>query len=798
MKLLPALLLCLFLYALPVAAQQSLPVHLSLKLPRTDSSLNLTLQVFSLPDSTLKLSRVVKNKNTEFNLESSGKYLMRLSSVNHEKTERVINMTGKPVYLNIELRRSATTLENVVVVSKKPLMKQEDDKTIVDATVLANSSTNAMEVMEKTPGVIIDQDGNIYLNSMTPATVYINGREMKLSSADVASLLKSLPAGSVSKIEILRNPSAKYDAASSGGIVNIVLKKGVKLGSNGTVNAGYFQGVYATETAGFNLNNNSGKLNSYLNYQFTNRNNFEELNSDRYISSDSSLLKQRAYTRYPSLSNYVGGGLDYAFTEKFNIAYDLRFNQSANKSDAGNNNDVIKLPSQQNLSNSLSDVNNNTHSLFIGNELSSKYKIDSAGSEWETELNYSYYSTRNKQDYLNRFILPVKQPVSGDGEIQNRKNIFVFKTDLTLKWPDKLTLETGFKVTYSTSRNSTNYFTDTGTTGRHPDLFQTNTFRYKEVISAAYLQVSRKQWGFTLKPGLRLETTDISGRQLFPKDTSLFIKRTDLFPYVYLSHKLFKIFGVQLIGNAIYRRSIRRPYYELLNPYPKYIDPYLFDVGNPRLSPQFTTNYELNATFDNFPVLALGINVTKNIFSNVTYQDNQTKIAYRTFDNLGKSKEYYFRVIGGLPPGGKYFIYAGVQYNYNEFRGIYQNSPLDYTRGSWLFFMYQELKATKTLTLSMQGFMRTKALQNFYELSTFGGLFLSANKSILKKKANIIVSINDVLRTNRVTFKLNQGPVSASGTRFNDTRRIGITLRYNFGLNKQKENKEFGAPEESN
>lgn len=798
MKLLPALLLSLLLYAVPVVAQQSLPVHISLKLPRTDSSLNLTLQVFSLPDSTLKLSRVVKNRNTEFNLESAGKYLMRLSSVNYEKTERVINMTGKPVYMTIELRSSATTLQNVVVVSRKPLMKQEDDKTIVDATVLANSSTNAMEVMEKTPGVIIDQDGNIYLNSMTPATVYINGREMKLSSADVASLLKSLPAGSVSKIEILRNPSAKYDAASSGGIVNIVLKKGVKLGSNGTVNAGYFQGVYATETAGFNLNNNSGKLNSYLNYQFTNRNNFEELNSDRFISSDSSLLKQRAYTRYPSLSNYVGGGLDYAFTEKFNIAYDVRFNQSANKSDAGNSNDVVKLPSQQNLSNSLSGVNNNTHSFFIGNELSTKYKIDSAGSEWEAELNYSYYNTRNKQDYLNRFFLPVKQPISGDGEIRNRKNIFVFKTDLTLKWPDKLTLEAGFKLTYSTSRNSTNYFTDTGTTGRHPDLFQTNTFRYKEVITAAYLQVARKQWGFTLKPGLRMETTDISGRQVFPKDTSLSIRRTDLFPYVYLSHKLFKIFGVQLIGNAIYRRSIRRPYYELLNPYPKYIDPYLFDVGNPRLSPQFTTNYELNATFDNFPVLALGINVTKNIFSNVTYQDNQTKIAYRTYDNLGKSKEYYFRVIGGLPPGGNYFIYAGVQYNYNEFRGIYQNSPLDYTRGSWLFFMYQELKATKTLTLSMQGFMRTKALQNFYELNTFGGLFLSANKSILKKKANIILSINDVFRTNRITFKLNQGPVSASGTRFNDTRRIGITLRYNFGLNKQKENKEFGAPVEGN
>ena len=97
----------------------------------------------------------------------------------------------------------------------------------------------------------------------------------------------------------------------------------------------------------------------------------------------------------------------------------------------------------------------------------------------------------------------------------------------------------------------------------------------------------------------------------------------------------------------------------------------------------------------------------------------------------------------------------------------------------------------------MQGFMRTKGIQNFYELENFGGLFISANKSILKKKANIILSVNDALRTNHVYFSLNQGNVNAKGSRENDTRRIGITFRYNFGLSKPKENKEFGAPVEN-
>ncbi len=144
------------------------------------------------------------------------------------------------------------------------------------------------------------------------------------------------------------------------------------------------------------------------------------------------------------------------------------------------------------------------------------------------------------------------------------------------------------------------------------------------------------------------------------------------------------------------------------------------------------------------------------------------------------------------------FFYAGAQANYNEYDGVYQNQPLHYNRSSWTFFMYQEFKATKKLTFEMQGFMRTKGLQNFYELDNFGGLFLSVNRSVLKKKANIILSVNDALRTNHVSFTLNQGNVSAQGSRVNDTRRVGLTFRYNFGLSKPKENKEFGAaPAES-
>ncbi len=789
-----ALLLVLVQYT--QAQKKNVTLTVYLQTAKTDSVSNATIQL--LNDSAVTATQVYKKEGNSFTVTQLTKYSVSVSCIGFLAVTKIINVTDKNINTTAYLKRSNANLKGITVVStKKPLIKQEDDKTIVDATVLANSSTNAYEVLEKTPGAIVDQDGNVYLSSMSPATIFINGREMKLSSEDLASLLKSLPAGSVSKIELLRNPSAKYDAASSGGIVNIVLKKGVKLGSSGSVNVGYFQGVYSSKTGGININKSAGKINSYISYQYTNRNNFGEITTSRLIKTDSSRLAQNAYTTYPAVTNYLGAGIDFAFTKKLNIGYDVRLNNTDSKSSTLNNTEIYKNVSNVLLGKSQSDITSGNKSFFITNNVNAKYKIDSAGSEWTMEVDYNYYKNNNTQSYTNRFYLPLKQAVLGDGESNNKKNIFTAQSDLTLKLPKKLTLETGFKVTISNSSNSAAYFYDTAGNGIKVDPYQTNTFKYKETISAAYLQLAKTFYGFTLKPGMRLETTNIAGRQLIPRDTNLSIKRTDLFPYVFLRHNLFKLMGMQLVGNAIYRRSIKRPYYEILNPYPKYVDQYLFDVGNPKLQPQFTTNYEFNIMFNDFPVFAFGTNEIKDIFSNVTYQDDATKIAYRTYDNLGKNKELYFRVVGGIPPGGKYFFYIGAQHSKTNYTGLYQNKPLQFKNSSWYYFMYQEYKVSKTLTIDMEGFFLTKYLQNFYVLDNVGSLYISANKSILNKKANLIFSVNDVFNTNSAVLNLNQGNVSARGTRASDSRRLGITLRYNFGLSKPKENSNFGAPVES-
>lgn len=791
---LSALIASLFFVHCLVAQQHKLTIHIA---DENNKPLDATAVLYRLPDSVSVASKAAQ-AIAIFEVTSYTSYHLILTASGRTTVSKDINIANADVELFLQMTKATTTLSDFTVIAKKPLIREEDDKTIVDPAPLVNTSTNAFEVLEKTPGAIVDQDGNIYLSSTTPATVFINGREMKLSSADLASLLKSLPANSISKIEILRTPSAKYDAASSGGIVNIVLKKGVRLGSSGSVNLAYFQGVYSTATAGFTFNKGADKTRSYISYQYTKKNSFEELISNRFFDVDQSQVSQQSYTTYPVNTHYISGGTDVSLNKSWTLGYDTRWNSNTNESRADNSIDVLRQGTGNILGKTSSIINNETSSYYWTNSISSKYKVDTSGSEWTSSVDYNIFRNNNEQRYNNLQNIPTISAISGDGTGNNSKQIFNLQTDLVWKLPGKYTLELGFKNNTSKSNNVTQYYVDSGKGTRQVDLFQTNTYQYNERISAAYVQVSKTFLGFVLKPGLRMEHTDITGRQLVPGDTSFAIKRTDLFPYVYLKHKLFSIFNQPLMASAIYRKSIRRPYYESLNPYRRFIDQFLYESGNPSLRPQFTTNYEFSVTFNDIPVAAVGVNQTSDIFSNVIYQDDKTKIAFRTFDNLGRNKEIYARLIAGVPPGGKYFFYIGGVYNYNEYRGFFQNQPFDYNIGSITLFTFHEVKLTPTFIFNTQAFFRSRALQNFYELKNFGGMVVSFNKSLLKRKANLILSVNDVFRTNYNRFTFNRNSQYVEGTRINDTRRVGVTLRYNFGIKAKEERKQgFETPQEA-
>ena len=767
---------------------------------------NITIRVINkqshpLPHATVKVipendSIHFQEKVTDssgkvvFNLIHEHRYTISITSVNHAPFRQGIALMNDQTIYTFTLDNSATTLDAIIIKSTKPLMRQEEDKTIVDPENIAASSSSGYEVLEKIPGLFMDQDGNIYLNSTTPASIYINGREQKMSTADIASLLKSLPPNSIASIEILRTPSAKYDASGSGGVVNVVLKKGIKIGLTGSVNAGMQQGKYGTRFAGFNLNNSNGRLSNYLNVQVTHKNTYDEIKTDRIFAPDS-LLSQDAGTVYPGNNYYLGYGINYQLNKKWELSYDGRISLSDAQNQSTNTSSISKISNGEILINNITDVANKNNVFFLSQGISGKLSIDSLGSEWTNDISYNYSPNKTLQDFTTDFTLPLSATASGDGNLKTNLNFFSAASNLIWKFPKKFTIETGIKTTITDFKNNTNYFRQEGTANVKDDT-RTSAFNYHETINAAYLQASKTISGITLKAGTRMENTLMNGHQKIPNDTTFNIKRTDFFPYVFLSRSLMKIMGYELRGYLIYRRTISRPGYSLLNPSQRYVDPYLFETGNPSLKPQFTQNYEVNISVDERPIFALGINDTKDIFTNVVYQaDSSKRVAYRTYDNLGNNKETYFRILGAIPPGGKYFIVGGAQYNHNFYQGLYEQKPLSFKRGSWSLFTYQTFKISGTSQITLNGFVRFNGQQQFYELSPFGSLNLSINKQFLKKKLVITFSGSDLFYTNNNNFTLNQGSISASGFRKSDTRRFGINARYNFGIRKKETGNNF-------
>jgi hypothetical protein len=616
--------------------------------------------------------------------------------------------------------------------------------------------------------------------------VYINGREQRMSAADIATILKSLPPNAIASIEILRTPSARYDASGGGGIVNVVLRKGVRIGLTGSLNAGFNQGRYGNQFIGFNLNNNNGKLSSYLNVQASQRNTFEELTTDRLFAPDTS-LNQTALTKFPTGSYYAGYGFNYGLSEKWELSYDGRISYNSSRNNSANESVIRKISSGAPVTNNIAYINNRQKTYSITQGFNARYKIDSAGSEWTTDLSFTYTPNNTTQLFSTNYLLPAAFTSFGDGRIENGLKFFSGATNYLKKLKGNITFETGVKTTAVRFDNDNRFFK--GSNGsRQPDNLRTGAYNYNENIHAAYVQASKSFGAVVLKAGTRLENTNMRGQQLVPRDTSFSINRTDLFPYVYLSRSIMKIAGYDLKAFLVYRRTIQRPAYENLNPSPRYIDPYLFEAGNPSLRPQFNQNIEANVSVDERPIIAVGFNETKDIFNQVVYQaDSNRSQAYRTFVNLGRNRETYFRALGAIPPGGKYFFVAGVQYNHNHYKGFYENEPLGFRRGSWRFFTYHNLRLTPNTQLSVNGFLFVNGQLQFYELSNFGQLNMNISQQFLKKKLTITLNTQDIFYTNQNEFVLQQGTVNATGVRRADTRRFGLNLRYNFGIRKREE-----------
>lgn len=769
--------LLLLLFSVVAFCQDKIPVTIRLiNASDTADAVNAVVTILDA-NGTQVYAENVDVRDTFFALPDT-KYSLSTSALSFKPAQTDFAVKSAALTVDIRLQPAGNELKSVVIVARRPLIRMEDDKEIVDAEPLAAASSSAYEVLEKTPGVVAI-DGNVYINSSTPAVIQINGREVKLRGEDLTALLKSLPANAIVRVEILRTPSAKYDASSSGGIINIVLRKGVRLGLSGTANVSSFQGVYNTSSAGVSLNQAEGENTSYLGYQFSTRNSFQELATLREVSSQAA-IDQTAFTRFHSNNHNLRGGIDLSISPKLNLAYDGMLSYTQNNNDAENANRILNNGNE--LGRVLSPSGSHSNTVYFSNTFSGKYKPDTLGSTWDNIAEYKLYADNGTQDYRNELLNNSGNYTLGTGDRRYASHQITLQSDYTAVLPKGFKAEIGARLDLTFANTKADYQTDTNGQGFSPNLFQSAHFGFQERIAAGYLQFSKTIWGITIKPGLRLENTFMDGSQTYPQQSDFTIARTDLFPYLYLRRPLWKMFKQELVANVTFRRSIERPGFSMLNPAPRYIDQFLYDVGNPSLRPQLTDKYELNVTFMDFPVFALGYRNNKDLFTEVSYQDAANGVAYRTYDNLGNQKEYFLRLVAGIPPMGRYFFFVSAEYRYRQYDGLYQGAPLQFERGTWVGFTYHQLKISKTLNLSAYGFWMFKGFERFYELQDFGAINASITKNFKGGKFSIVASANDIFYTNRQTFVLDQPGIYATGNRAEDTRRFGLTLRYNFGV----------------
>ncbi|HSU27507.1 MAG TPA: carboxypeptidase regulatory-like domain-containing protein, partial [Chitinophagaceae bacterium] len=408
---------------------QELNVTLKVMNPKRDPVSFASITLINRADSNQTRHKAADSTGLAYFKLAKGQWTIRISSVNYQSFEKTVTVNANQTFFNCTLESGGKTMGEVVVTAQKPLMRQEDDKTIVDPENLAAMSTSGYEVIEKTPGLFVDQDGNIYISSLSPASIQINGQDMKMSAGDMASLLKSLPPAAIARIEIVRTPSAKYDASSSGGIVNVVLKKGFKIGMTGSVNTGLQQGRYGNQFAGFNLNNNDGKRNSYINLNYSRRNTYEKIVTDRIFAPDS-MLSQDAFTKYPSVVYFAGYGLNYSVGKKWVIDFSGNINLNKFDNFTDNRSAIKKISSSQVLADNLNHVNNQGSSLVVGNGVEAKLKIDTIGSEWSTNVFFYFSHNTADQVFTTLYYTPAFPESGGDGNSDNKRKFFSAKSDL--------------------------------------------------------------------------------------------------------------------------------------------------------------------------------------------------------------------------------------------------------------------------------------------------------------------------------------------------------------------------------
>jgi iron complex outermembrane receptor protein len=757
---------------------------------------NATVELLKSKDSSLaKVAITDKNGTAEFDNIRTGTYIAKISFVNYTtQFTSLVTLSADQLSIQlpkISLQPGSADMKEVVVTARKPFIQRLSDRLVVNVeNSIVSAGSSAMDVLERSPGVSVDQNDVIGLRGRQGVIIMIDGKPSPLTGPDLASYLRGLPSNAIERIDLITNPSAKYDASGNSGIIDIRMKKDQRLGTNGTLTAGYGQGVYPKANAGTTLNYRDKKMNLFGNYNYSYRMNLNHLILDRNFYTNGTFnggdLKDN-YTKTPSNFNALRMGADFFPDKKNIIGFVLTHNRGSFNTRTNNNSTVIDASHQSASTFQTGALNNASNENTVAN-VNFKHNFNTTGKELTADIDYGEYrsgalsTTSTKYYKLNGSSLQPDYILNGDQ--QGKLVLRTAKADFANPLPNGAKFETGLKTSYVSSDNDAKFFDASSGTPVN-DVNKTNHFFYHEYNNAAYFNFSKEYKKFNFQFGLRgehthLKTQQVKGNIIF--DSSYF----QLFPSAFFNYKLKED---QILGVSVSRR-IDRPGYSQLNPFLFLIDVTTYSTGSPGLLPQFTWSYELNYTVKsiNFTLAYSHTNNNQNIaiarfkdvFPNIPQADNVT---VQIPINLSTSDYYGFTVAAPVKVSKRWNMINNASVYYNKFNGSLGSTTLNNGKPAFDYRMNNTFTLGKGWVAELNGNVTTGGQYGFMVLDPQYGVAAGVQKSMFGNKGTLRFNITDIFWTNLPKAVITYNNYIEKWHAYRETRVANLSFTYRFGKN---------------
>ncbi|GHB46054.1 TonB-dependent receptor [Mongoliitalea lutea] len=727
----------------------------------------------------------VTQEDGSFEIESihAGKMLLVISSIGYQtfKSEPFDLAPGTTKSFDaIRVSEEMGNLQEVTVKASRPEIIVEADKTTVnvEGTVLAEGNT-ALDVIGRSPGVYIDENNTINLNGRPGVTVMINDRPTYMSSTDLANFLRSMPADNIKSIEIINNPSARFDAEGTAGVINIRLKKNNIDGMFGNVNVGgMYNGLYSPN-AGVSLNVKKGKWTNTASFNHSQFNFVNELNITRNFQLDQGVSRfdQESLITMRNKSYFFTGGSDYQINDKHSIGASVQASQN-NGSNFGNSVTAIDNPGSENMFFIRSENDENSQNRRLFGNLHYVGILDSLGTKITSDIDFTRMRS-NSEGLLSNFNW-INEPVNVSRDFISTLNdmdyrIFTAKVDFTKPFGKGRVLETGVKGSWVKSDNNLDLAKAVEEEPFTPDP-NSNQFIYEENVLAAYSNYRSKfSEKVSFNAGLRAEYSDITG-------TSLTLDRVDnqnylsLFPSISVQQAISKDY--QIIYNA--NRRIARPNYRLLNPFVFYIDPLTTEQGNPNLRPQFAHNLEMNHVIKNAYQFTLSYSLTNDVFQQIFLQDEETRTTTTFTSNLDKSQNFNFRTMIPVEIAKWWNSNHMLQVTNSRWKSMIGDALLDVAQTSLTFRTQHNLTLPAGFKAEIVGMYISPAQYGQATIKGFAWVDAGISKNFMKEKLSLTVNGTDLFASQIIRANVQFDNIDTQFRQYRNTQGVRFTLRYKF------------------